>query len=109
MATQQDQPSSLERAFERKVALSQWVLVFEQIWPRLWLLLALAGLFVLVSIAGVWPRLGDVPHKLLLTAFALAFVGVLVAIVRVRRPARDVAIRRVESASGATHRPASSY
>jgi uncharacterized protein (TIGR02302 family) len=109
MAAQQNQLSAPERAFERKIALSQCVLVFEQLWPRVWLMLALVGLFILVSMAGLWPRLGDVPHKLLLGAFALALVAMFIAMVRVRLPARDVAIRRVESASGAKHRPASSY
>jgi uncharacterized protein (TIGR02302 family) len=109
MAMQQDQSSALQRAFERKVMLSQWVLLFEQVWPRIWLMLALLGLFILVSMAGVWPRLGDLPHKMLLGAFALALAAIVIAMVRVRLPARDAAIRRVESASGAKHRPASSY
>ena len=53
-----------ESAFERKVVLSKLALLFEQIWPRAWLLLGLAGLFILVSLAGLWPRLPELPHKI---------------------------------------------
>ena len=56
MAARHTSPSALERAFERKVHLSKWALLFEQIWPRAWLLLGLAGLFIAVSLAGLWPQ-----------------------------------------------------
>ena len=80
MAAQQTPPrrhgsgSGLERAFERKVRLSKWALQFERLWPRAWLLLGLAGLFVAVSLAGLWPRLPELPHKIVLALFGLAFV-----------------------------------
>ena len=63
--------SGLEMAFERKVHLSKWALLFEQIWPRAWLLLGLAGLFIAVSLAGLWPRLPELPHKIVLGFFGL--------------------------------------
>ena len=40
--------SAIERAFERKIRLSKWALLFEQLWPRAWLVLGLAGLHPLV-------------------------------------------------------------
>ncbi|MBO0764926.1 MAG: TIGR02302 family protein [Hyphomicrobiaceae bacterium] len=98
-----------ERTFERKVLLSKLALLFEQIWPRAWLLLGIAGLFILVSLAGVWPRLSEVPHKIVLGLFGLAFAGAVIALFSVRWPTREQAIRRVESVSGVRHRPASSY
>jgi uncharacterized protein (TIGR02302 family) len=98
-----------EGAFERKVLLSKLALLFEQIWPRAWLLLGIAGLFILVSLAGVWPRLPELPHKIALGAFGLTFAGAIVALLSVRWPARHEAIRRVERVSGVPHRPASSY
>ena len=109
MAARQTSPSPLERAFERKVRLSKWALLFEQLWPRAWMLLGLAGLFIAVSLAGLWPRLPELPHKIVLGLFGLAFAGALVALVRVRWPSREQAIRRVEGVSGIKHRPASSY
>jgi len=101
--------SALERAFERKVWLGKWALFFEQLWPRAWLVLGLAGLFIGVSLAGLWPRLPELPHKIVLSLFALAFAIALFALMRVRWPSREQAIRRVEAISGIKHRPASSY
>src|SRR5262245_53189626 len=101
--------TALERAFERKVRLGKWALLFEQLWPRAWLVLGLAGLFIGVSLAGLWPRLPELPHKIVLSLFALAFAIALFALMRVRWPSREQAIRRVEAISGIKHRPASSY
>ena len=88
MAARQTSPSALERAFERKVRLSQWALQFERLWPRAWMLLGLAGLFIAVSMAGLWPRLPELPHKIVLALFGLAFFAALVSLVRVRSPSR---------------------
>ena len=51
MAAQQRPPSgaqtpatAIERVFERKVRLSKWALLFEQLWPRAWLVLGLVEL-----------------------------------------------------------------
>jgi len=117
MASRQNPPgsgarvpaSAIERGFERKVRLSKWALLFEQLWPRAWLVLGLAGLFIAVSLAGVWPRLPELPHKIVLALFGLAFAIALLSLVRVRWPSREEAIRRVETVSGISHRPASSY
>src|SRR6516225_10821592 len=65
--------TALERAFERKVRLSKWALLFEQLWPRAWLVLGLAGLFIALSLAGLWPKLPELPQKIVLALFGLAF------------------------------------
>ena len=52
--------TAVERAFERKVSLGRWALFFEQLWPRAWLVLGLAGLFVGASLAGLWPQLAGI-------------------------------------------------
>src|SRR3954453_1236567 len=101
--------TALERAFERKVRLGKWALLFEHLWPRAWLVLGLAGLFVGVSLAGLWPRLPELTHKIVLALFGVAFAIALLALMRVRWPSREQAIRRVEAVSGIKHRPASSY
>ncbi len=98
-----------ERTFERKVLLSKLALLFERLWPRIWLLLGIAGLFILVSLVGLWPRLPELPHKIVLGLFGLAAAAGVIALTRVRWPTRAEAIRRVESVSGVRHRPASSY
>src|SRR3989337_703005 len=101
--------SGPEGAFERKVLLSKWALLFEQVWPRAWLMLGLAGVFIAVSLAGLWPRLPELPHKIVLAVFGLAFVAALFAGARVLWRSGGEAIRRVEGVSGVRHRPASSY
>lgn len=97
------------RAFERKILRARLVAVFEQIWLRLWLVLAVAAAFVLVSYANVWAYLPPSAHMALLGAFGLAFLVALVQLARVTWPSRDDAIRRIERASNIPHRPASSY
>jgi uncharacterized protein (TIGR02302 family) len=108
-ARQQTPPTPIERAFERKVRLGKWALLFEQLWPRVWLVLGLAGVFIALSLAGMWPRLPELPHKIVLALFGLAFAAAVFAVARVRWPSREEAIRRVEGVSGVSHRPASSY
>src|SRR6185369_1867085 len=101
--------TAVERVFERKVRLGKWALLFEQLWTRAWLVLGLAGLFIGASLAGLWPKLPELPHKIVLGLFGLAFAAALVALARVRWPSRYNAIRRVEAVSCIKHRPASSY
>ena len=102
-------PGSLNAPFERKVKLAQWAGLFERLWPRLWALFALAGLFILVSLLGLWSQLPEIAHKAVLGLFALATVAALFAAVRVQMPSRDDAVRRLEARSGVPHRPASTY
>lgn len=100
---------STDLAFERKVRLARWAIVFERLWVRLWAVLAVGGLFLLTSLAGVWPLLGDWAHGSLLALFAALMLAAIVHLCRVPWPSRDEAIRRIERVSGARHRPASSY
>ncbi|MEQ1710560.1 MAG: TIGR02302 family protein, partial [Hyphomicrobium sp.] len=86
-----------------------WALAFERLWPRLWLVLGVVGLFILVSLAGIWPHLGTWPHKILLAAFVVALIAALINAVRIPWPSREDAIRRIERRSGVAHRPATSY
>ena len=101
--------SPLDAKFARKVRASRWALLFERLWPRVWLILGLAGLFLLVSLAGLWPMLADPAHYVALAAFALAGVAALLHAVRVPFPSHEEAVRRIERVSGVPHRPASSY
>lgn len=98
-----------QRRFERKVRLSRMALVMERLWPRLWLLLALAGLFLLITVLGLWQLLPSLWHNIILVAFALAGLAALVVAARIKWPNRDEAINRLESTSGIPHRPASAY
>ena len=108
-ARHQHSGSGTHGGFERKVFLSKWALLFERAWPRAWLLLGLAGLFIAVSLAGLWPRLGELQHKVALGLFAIGFAAAVFSLFRVRWPTREEALRRVERVSGVSHRPATSY
>src|SRR5262245_9201710 len=96
-------------SFERKVAWSRCALFFEDLWPRVWLVLGLLGVFVLVSLAGAWQWLSRPAHVALLGVFAVTFAAALVIVMRVRWPRREEAVRRLELRSGIPHRPATSY
>ena len=99
----------LERTFERKVRLSSWALFFERLWPRLWIALGIAVIFATLSLAGVWPLLPEIFHKLSIAVIAAAILAAFVYAVSVPWPSRDEAVRRIERRSGVAHRPASSY
>jgi uncharacterized protein (TIGR02302 family) len=95
--------------FERKIRRARLAAAFEQIWLKLWLVLAVLAAFLLVSYAGVWPHLPSFLHIGLLALFAIALIAALGSIARITWPSRDEAIRRIERASGVPHRPATSY
>ena len=88
---------------------SRWALLFERLWPRIWLVLGLVGIFLLASLAGLWPLLSDPAHYLLLAAFTLAAIAAVVHAARAPFPTHDEGVRRIERVSGVPHRPASSY
>lgn len=99
----------LDAKFARKVRASRWALLFERLWPRIWLILGLVGLFLLVSLAGLWPLLSDPLHYLALAAFVLAGGAAVLYALRTPFPTHEEAVRRIERVSGVPHRPASSY
>jgi uncharacterized protein (TIGR02302 family) len=104
-----DTNSALSRSFARKVRLSTLALVFERLWPRLWLLIGLVLLFALVSFAELWAYLDPLVHKTVLAAFATAAIVAAIYAARIPWPTREEAIRRIEQRSGIPHRPATSY
>ncbi len=103
------QASPVDAAFAHKVRASRITLYFERLWPRLWLILGVAGLFLLVSLLNVWAHLPQPAHVALLAGFAVAALAAVIYAARVNYPGREEAVRRLERASGIPHRPASSY
>ncbi len=102
-------PQTPNRAFERKVWRARMAAVLEQIWLKLWLVLAVVAAFLVVSYAGLWALLPTAVHVLLLGLFGAAFLAALVSVARIPWPSREEAIRRIERVSGVPHRPATSY
>ena len=101
-----DEPA---RVLDRKVALSRWALFFERLWPRIWLPAGVIGLFLAVSLLGVWQMLPYAAHVGLLSTFGLLLLAAFIPMARTPWPGRDAALRRIEKSSGIGHRPASSY
>ena len=77
-------PAHAGALLEHKIARSRVALGIERVWPRLWLPAGVAGVFLLVSLAGLWPLLSPLAHKSLLALFALAFLAALVPLARVQ-------------------------
>ena len=98
-----------EKKFRGKVSRSRSLLYFERIWPRFWIVIAIAALFLLVSLLGVWPALTEYQHWSLLAAFGVAIALAVFFIISAPRPSREEALRRLEERSRVNHRPASAY
>ena len=101
---------ALDAKFARKVRASRWALLFERLWPRVWLILGLAGLFLLVSLAGLWPHAVGQPLHYVAARRLRPRRRRCAAARRARAfPSHEEAVRRIERVSGVPHRPASSY
>ncbi len=88
--------------------LARCALLFEAVWPALWPPLGVVGLFVCFALLDLPALLPIWAHLLLLAATALAIATLLFAgLRRVRLPDRKAADRRLETASGLSHRPLS--
>lgn len=96
-------------AFEAKIRKARWAVVAEQAWLRVWVLFAIAAVFLVLSIAGMWSHLSPTTHKIVLALFAAAGSAWIVYVLQIRFPTREDAIRRIEAVSGIPHRPATSY
>ena len=97
------------RGLERKIGWSRFAIFVERVWPRLWLPLAVALIFLITSLAGVWPLLPANAHMIALGLFGAAFVAAFFPAVRTAWPNREDGVRRLERGSGIAHRPISSY
>lgn len=92
-----------------KVRRAQIVLLINRVWPRLWLPLGLVGLFLLVSLAGLWQILPRTVHVTLLWGYFGIFACSFIPLFRVALPSQQDALRQMEISAGLPHRPASSY
>ena len=89
-----------------RLRAAQTVLFWEDLWPRLWPLVGLSGLFLALALLDFLPALPAWAHLLVLAGFlgAAAFF-VWRALLRLRWPAMAAARHRVERDSGLEHRP----
>lgn len=94
------------RSFRLRVLLARLVVAFEALWPALWPSMAVLGIFVAVSLFGLWLVLPLLLHLLLLAAF-VAVLGFSLWRIRalLRLPPREAGLARLEQDSDAPHRP----
>jgi len=98
----QDEPAE----WTRRVRASRLVLFWERAWPALWPAARLAGLFVLLALLDVLPRLPGWLHGVILVIFAAGLVAALWrGIAALRMPDRAAAQRRLERVNNLPHRP----
>ncbi len=101
--------SSEERLLERKVRAASMTLLFEKLWPRVWLPVAVAGVFFLLSVFEVWPLFPPRVHFGLLCIFGAGFVLSFVPLLFWRSPTREASLARLEKASALKHRPLTAF
>ncbi len=93
-------------AFKWRLVAARLTHSFEKLWPALWPPLAVLGLFLAISLFGLWRYLPAWLHGLGLVAFAAAFVFTLVkARVGLVWPSRDAGLERLETTNALSHQP----
>jgi uncharacterized protein (TIGR02302 family) len=102
-------PRALAYELDRKVRRARLVIFLERLWPAIWAPIGVAGVFLLLSLFGLWAYLDFQLHRGALWGFGAAFVVSLIPLIRVRWPGKDEGLRRLETTSGLPHRPATSY
>lgn len=94
------------RGFRLRLVLARFVVTGERFWPAFWPSLAVIGVFVALSLFGLWLQLPVLLHLLLLLLFAGAFGWSLWRAREVFRLAsRDAGLARLETDSGVAHQP----
>ena len=97
-----------ERPAEPRLRLWQAraALLWERVWPAVWVPVAIAGAFVAVALMNLLPLLPGWLHAVVLVLFAAAFALTLARGLRgLRLPNEEAARRRLERDSGLPHRP----
>ena len=102
-------PSREERLVESKVRAARLAMLFETLWPRVWLPVAVCGIFVVLSAFEVWQWLPPRVHLGLLWAFGIVLALSFVPLALWTRPTREKSIARIEQASAIEHRPLTAY
>jgi uncharacterized protein (TIGR02302 family) len=85
---------------------AKYAIAWERSWPHLARLLSIAGLFLVVSWAGLWLALPFAARAIGLGLFTLSALGALFPLLRFRWPSREEALGRLDRGSGVRHRPA---
>jgi uncharacterized protein (TIGR02302 family) len=96
----------LLRRLAGRRALARFAIIFERIWPALWPAAGVAGLFICIALLDLPRLLPPWAHIGLLAVTGILIVGLLVRGFRgIGAPDDIAADRRLEVASGLSHRP----
>src|SRR5438552_12730059 len=85
---------------------AKYAIAWERTWPHLARLLSVAGLFLVVSWAGLWLALPFVARAIGLGLFVFLALGALFPLLRFRWPSREEGLSRLDHGTGIRHRPA---
>ena len=85
---------------------AQIAIAWERLWPHLARLMSVAGLFLVVSWAGLWLTLPFIARAIGLALFGLLALAALFPLVKFRWPSREAALARLDRGTGIRHRPA---
>lgn len=97
---------ALARGYRLHLRLSRAALFWESLWPALWPLGSVTGLFLALALMDVLAGLDGWLHLAVLAGFGAAALAALAwAARRVRLPRHEAARRRLERDSGFQHRP----
>jgi uncharacterized protein (TIGR02302 family) len=106
MNTPGGETDRLLRRLTNRRALARAAILFERVWPALWPAIGIAGLFVCAALLDLPRLLPPWAHIGLLAITLLLIVGLLVRGFRdLAAPDDRAADRRLEVASGLSHRP----
>ncbi len=101
-----DRESPIRLLLARAVRRARGSLLWERLWPGLATLLTALGLFLAFSWAGLWIALPPLGRAIGLGLFVLLAVIAAVPLLRLKLPSVPEGLYRLDRASGAQHRPA---
>ena len=94
------------RLFARRLFLSRAALGWERLWPALWPMLCVAGIFLVTALFDLPSFVPSSVHLVILAGLAIAFGGAAIYALRsLVWPDALTARRRLEINSGLAHRP----
>ena len=101
-----DGEAAARQRIARAIERARLALVFERVWPRLVPILALGGVFLILSWLGLWSRVPDLARFALLGLLGTILLFLVLRLGGIRGPTAEEALARVAEHSQAPHRPA---
>lgn len=97
------------RKLENKIAFARAILFWERLWPACLPAILCIGIFISLTLFGLFELIPGWLHLILLAVFFIALGWSLRPVFALRWPERNDGLRRLEASAKLPHRPASSY